>query len=85
MRLNQSLLMGQSMIVNSPQAAELSVCMYETNRRMDRSLELAERSKRQAEAKLENFQRRYDEAIEVKQNLESQQLQLEHEVPVTFL
>ena len=83
MRLNQSLSMGGALLLNSTHTAQLQESLHETRQSLERSHhahEVTERSRRQLEAKLEDFQRRYDEMVGVKHTLESQQLGLEHEV-----
>lgn len=83
MRLNQSLTMGGALLLNSIHTTQLQESLQETRRSLERSHhahEVAERSRRQLEAKLDDFQRRYDEMVGVKHTLESQQLGLEHEV-----
>ena len=86
MRLNQSLSMGGALLLNSTHTAQLQESLHETRRSLERShhiQEVTERSRRQLEAKLEDFQKRYDEIVGVKHTLESQQLGLEHEVKIS--
>ena len=69
--------------MNSTHTAQLQESLHETRRSLERSHhahEVTERSRRQLEAKLEDFQKRYDEMVGAKHTLESQQLGLEHEV-----
>ena len=87
MRLNQSLSMGGALLLNSTHTAQLQESLHETRRSLERSHhahEATERSRRQLEAKLDDFQKRYDEIVGVKHTLESQQLSLEHEVKIKF-
>ena len=82
MRLNQSIGGGTSLL-NSAHTAQLQESLRETKRGLERTLnaqQVSERSRRQLEARLEDYQRRHDEVIGVKLSLENNKLDLELEV-----
>ena len=85
MRLNQSLTLGGASVLNSAHTAQLQESLHETRRGLERShnaQQVSERSRRQLEAKLDDYQRRHDEVVGLKLSLENHKLDLELEVHV---